>query len=213
MQSASTPQQSHRGLDTLLKTSRSMPLDLDIDRFCFLRHGQTDGNRYKFFQPATQPLNERGLAQARLAGETLARHPLKRIVASDMLRTVQTAEAVASATGLAVEPSALLRERNFGNLVGTSSLLIDWTCNPDNGESLEAFVLRVHQGLKENLNTLDTLVVGHGGTLYVLASVLGIDIADAPLTNATPLRFERDQDCWRIEPLQQPGAGEEAALS
>lgn len=189
-----------------------MPLNPGVDHFWFLRHGQTDGNRHKFFQPASQPLNERGILQARQAANAMRESRIARIIASDMARTLQTAAAVAETCQLEVHPSPLLRERNFGELVGSSSLVIDWTCNPRGGESLEAFVLRVRQGIDESLSENQTLLVAHGGTLYVLASVLGVDVAAASLANATPLGFYRQAGKWCIETLQ-PTGNEEITLS
>jgi broad specificity phosphatase PhoE len=212
MRATTSPRQSHLGLEQLLSTARSMPLNPKVDHFWFLRHGQTEGNRQKFFQPAIQPLNERGILQARQAANAMRESRIARIIASDMTRTLQTAAAIAETCQLEVTPSPLLRERNFGELVGSSSWVIDWTCNPKGGESLEAFVLRVRQGIDESLSENQTLLVAHGGTLYVLASVLGVDVAEASLANATPLGFYRQAGSWRIETLQ-PTGNEEATLS
>lgn len=213
MQNPPTPHQTHRGLDTLLQTARALPVTPGARRFRFLRHGQTDGNRYKFFQPATQPLNERGLSQARQAAQILQGQRVARIFASDMTRTLQTAEAVARVSGVPVEPIPRLRERNFGELVGSSSMLIDWTCRPRDGETLEAFVLRVREGVIETLAGDDALLVAHGGTLHVLSSVLGVEIETGMMANALPLLFEREGKGWRVEALRPEAGDEEIALS
>jgi len=47
------------------------------------------------------------------------------------------------------------------------------------------------------------LIVAHGGTLYVLAALLGVPVDLSVLGNAQPLRFERDGTKWRLKPLLQ----------
>jgi len=57
------------------------------------------------------------------------------------------------------------------------------------------------------------LVVAHGGTLYVLAALLGVSVHAGVLGNAQPLRFWRDGPIWGIEALQPPGDAASAALA
>ena len=45
------------------------------------------------------------------------------------------------------------------------------------------------------------LMVAHGGTLYVLAALLGVAVDMRVLGNAQPLRFERSGTTWRLQPL------------
>jgi hypothetical protein len=45
------------------------------------------------------------------------------------------------------------------------------------------------------------LVVAHGGTLYVLAALLGVPVDVAIMGNAQPLRFERSGPTWAVTPL------------
>ena len=75
-----------------------------------LRHGETDWNAEERAQGhADVPLNERGHAQARAAAAVMAGFGAARLWSSDLARAMQTAEHVAAATGLAVEPAARLR--------------------------------------------------------------------------------------------------------
>ena len=67
-----TPGYQHHGLDELFRMARATPLAPDCDSFHFIRHGETDGNDKRIFQPADIPLNARGLAQAEAASAALA---------------------------------------------------------------------------------------------------------------------------------------------
>lgn len=186
------------GLDEVQRLAAARPLQPRARRFIFLRHGETEGNARRVYQPAEIPLNPTGLAQARLAAEYLRAHPVGRICASDMLRAWQTAQAAAEIVGAPVIAEPRLRERWFGDLVGQSSLHLDWRNEPPNGESLRDFVVRTQAGLNDALNTEDsTLLVAHGGPLYVLVFSLGADLLEQHISNATPLLFEYEQGASR----------------
>jgi probable phosphoglycerate mutase len=83
-----------------------------------VRHGETDGNAQRILQTADVPLSARGVWQARRLAERLARLGVQQILASDLTRARETAQAIADRTGLAIELSPLLQERNFGELRG-----------------------------------------------------------------------------------------------
>ena len=64
-----------------------------------------------------------------------------------------------------------------------------------------AFVARTQAGFDAALDTdVSTLLVAHGGSLYVLVFSLGADLLEQHIANATPLLFEYEAqaDCWRI---------------
>src|SRR5262245_15065236 len=96
-------------------------------RFLFLRHGETQGNHLKIFQHAEIELNEAGLAQAAEAAAILAGCGAKRILASTMHRAWTTAQIVGKKLELTPIEEPGLRERWFGDLVGTSSAEMDWS--------------------------------------------------------------------------------------
>jgi len=113
-----------------------------------VRHGETDGNAARILQRANVPLNERGMRQT----EELARRLLARgfvhIVCSDLLRARMTAAPLAACSGVAIEESPLLQERNFGDLRGVP--YAELTENPfghdfvpPNGEDWPTFHARV----------------------------------------------------------------------
>lgn len=200
---------STRGLDKLLQFAGTLGADPACDRFVFLRHGQTARNALRIFQGPDEPLDATGEAQALRAAEILGREKFASIVCSDMRRAHQTAQTAAARHGIAPVTSAGLRERNFGELVGTSSRELDWTCNPAGGESLETFVTRTRAGLIEAWShPATTLIVAHGGIFYVLAGLLKVPVTTAYYGNALPLFFKRDGTGWRITPLDTAVAGE-----
>lgn len=189
------------GLDEVRRLAHKRPLKPRARRFIFLRHGETEGNARRIYQPADIPLNPAGQAQARRAAEYLREHAVERILASDMRRAWQTAEAAAEMVGAPVIAEPRLRERWFGDLVGTSSVDLDWRNEPPNGESLHEFVSRTQAGFNAALDTdAATLLVAHGGSLYVLVFSLGANLLEQHIANATPLLFEYEvqADCWRI---------------
>src|SRR5690606_11358257 len=95
-------------------------------------------------------------------------------------------------------------ERDFGELVGSSSADIDWDCAPQAGETLDEFAHRVHAGFQEALTQPGpVLLVAHGGILYVLAAALEVAVTPELLGNAHPLRFNREGSRWHATPLAQ----------
>jgi probable phosphoglycerate mutase len=84
-----------------------------------LRHGQTPMSVEKRYAGRTDiPLTEAGVAQAAAAAKRLASAGIDAIVASPLQRTVQTAEAVASVTGVPVTTDEGFRETDFGDWDG-----------------------------------------------------------------------------------------------
>ncbi|MFO1197640.1 MAG: histidine phosphatase family protein [Burkholderiaceae bacterium] len=113
-----------------------------------VRHGETPLNATRVLQPPDTPLSELGRAQARAVGERLARAGVTAIVSSDLARATMTAEPLAALTGLPIERTELLQERNFGALRGRpmDSLGFDPTemeHAPEGGESVPVFLERV----------------------------------------------------------------------
>jgi len=113
-----------------------------------IRHGETLGNASRTVQLPDNPLSPRGLAQAERLARHLEREGIAAIVSSDFARAAQTAERLARVTGLPVLHTALLQERNFGDLRGTlyDELGLDMFAPgyaPPNGETWEVFHARV----------------------------------------------------------------------
>ena len=199
------------GLQLLAELGAAQPLQPACDHFYFLRHGQTGRNAQRIFQAVDEPLSELGLQQAAQAAELLAGEPIRTIVCSDARRAFDTAHAVAARHGIVPQAQEGLRERHFGALIGTSSVHIDWACEPEGGETLAQFVTRKHAALGAALaQPAPVLVVAHGGTLYALAAMLGVPVDLSVLGNAQPLRFARNGTAWTIHPLLRQADGESA---
>jgi probable phosphoglycerate mutase len=122
-----------------------------------VRHGQSEWNAAGLMQGQTPhvPLTELGHAQAAAAAVELASLAPGALIASDLLRAVQTAEHCARATGLAVETTPALREQGYGELEGRPSRelldVVDWTdphWSARGGESLAELHGRVEAFLK-----------------------------------------------------------------
>ncbi len=156
-----------------------------------LRHGETALNAARVMQPAATPLSARGQAQARAVAQRLARRGgIAAIVSSDLPRAWLTAQAVAEALALPIRPSALLQERNFGELRGRpyDSLGFDplvMSEAPPGGESATAFVQRVQQAFGDMLRQHkgldgDLLVVTHGLLIRTLLAGPLLPRGDAP---------------------------------
>jgi len=166
-----------------------------------IRHGETALNAARVMQPAATPLSPLGLRQASAVARRLARLGPAAIVSSALPRALRTAEAIGAATGLPVATSALLQERNFGDLrglpydtLGFDPLAMD--AAPAGGESAAAFARRVGDAFEMLVALRATLpgplvVVTHGLLIRAILDTqvrleAGVDrparIANASLT-------------------------------
>ena len=153
----------------------------------FIRHGETPLNAARTLQPADTPLSTTGLAQAQSVAARLAVLGIARIVSSDLPRALQTTQAIAAATGAAIETTPLLQERNFGDLrgrrydeLGFDPLAMD--AAPPGGESVQAFRARVALAFAHVLHLRAGLpgplaVVTHG---LVIRTIIEHHLALAP---------------------------------
>ena len=83
------------------------------------RHGQTDWNVENRFQGHSDiPLNKVGEFQVNHAAQILAALKPVRIISSDLIRTKQTAQALADLVNVPVELNSKLRETNGGKWEG-----------------------------------------------------------------------------------------------
>jgi broad specificity phosphatase PhoE len=140
-----------------------------------VRHGETALNAARVLQPAATPLSDRGRAQAAAVAARLALTPVGAILSSDLPRALQTAEAIATACGRPIATSALLHERNFGDLrgraydtLGFDPLAMDQA--PPGGESTAEFARRVGEAFE----TIRAAVAGVSGDLVIVTHGLVI---------------------------------------
>lgn len=157
-----------------------------VTRVIAVRHGQTEWNAQSRIQGHTDiGLDTTGLRQARALGAALAGAGLDAIYASDMARALQTAQAVADRTGLAVAADAGLRERGFGIFEGLThaavaerwpELALRWrrrdpAFGPEGGEALADFYARAvacAERIAARHPGQTIALVAHGGVLDCL---------------------------------------------
>jgi broad specificity phosphatase PhoE len=158
----------------------------------YIRHGETDWNATGRFQGWRDiPLNERGRAQAKQAGEILRKrltrdgHDIKTLpfIASPLGRARETMELVRESLGMAREGYALderLREIGYGHWEGMTLSEMEathpdifaarvadkWEVAAPGGESYAALSTRV-QGWLDTIKG-EAVVVAHGGTMRAL---------------------------------------------
>lgn len=143
-----------------------------------VRHGETPLNVARTLQPADTPLSATGLAQAQAVARRLAAMQVAAILSSDLPRAMQTAQAIASATGAAVTPTPLLHERNFGDLRGKPYDSLGFNPltmaeAPPGGESADDFKRRVALAFEQMVQMRQGLagslaVVTHGLVIRML---------------------------------------------
>jgi broad specificity phosphatase PhoE len=133
-----------------------------------IRHGETTLNAARILQPADTPLSQHGLAQAAALGERLKTREVDAILSSDMVRAMQTAQAILAARAIAdvrsLKISHLLQERNLGDYRGQpyeviGCDLLDFKEAPPGGESLADFEARVAIAFEQVIALHQLLVV------------------------------------------------------
>lgn len=156
-------------------------------RVYLVRHAQTAWNVENRAQGHTDiPLDETGLWQAAQLGKAFRPKRVPRILSSDLMRSLQTAEAVAQSLGVTVETTTRLRERSFGEWEGLhfAELYAQYEAHgapetphheirPPGGESMVDVWARLDSVVEEIVSHEDDLlVVTHGGTVSLLLAKL-----------------------------------------
>ncbi|HWB21334.1 MAG TPA: histidine phosphatase family protein [Gaiellaceae bacterium] len=167
------------------------------------RHAETDWNRDRRWQGhADPPLNATGLEQAEELAERLAAEQLDAIYSSDLVRAVETAEAVARGRQLAVIRDSGLREIDVGEWSGlTTDEIRDrypeafarheaggdgWIEGEPHAE-MHARVVGAVTRIAEANPGGRVLCVLHGGTIRaLLAQAEGIDLGEWRRTRRGP---------------------------
>ncbi|GHF44871.1 broad specificity phosphatase PhoE [Deinococcus metalli] len=148
-----------------------------------VRHGATDWNGAGRWQGWTDtPLGAHGEEQARRLAARLASWSYDRVVSSDLIRAVRTAEL--SVPGAPITTDARLRELRFGKYegAGTNDVLHDpeyhdWQRDPWNlpapggGESMAEVGARLHTWAQE-LPDGRVIAFSHGAAIRALLCVL-----------------------------------------
>lgn len=157
-------------------------------RLYLARHGESTGNAQQLiFGRRDYPLTEQGRAQARALGRSLEGARIERVVASPLVRALETARI--ACPGDAIETDARLTEQFMGRWEGMTeaealadnaplwqAMLSDWTRDqaaPPGGESYAALRARVSYALGAILDRgANTLIVTHAGVLAALSELL-----------------------------------------
>lgn len=169
--------------------------------FYFIRHGQTDMNKYRIVtEDLDVPINEEGIIQARAAALLLKDRGIKVIVSSTMKRAKQTAEIINKELNVPIIYNDGLVEGNWGakpgdNLDKKHINQINWYKGHETKgiESLYKFQSRVHNTIKDIVNNYeDVLIVGHG--LYYINMVILLNGEYVGIKTATPLYLKPVED-------------------
>jgi probable phosphoglycerate mutase len=169
-----------------------------------VRHGEAEGNRHhRLIGWSEVGLTEAGHLQARLVADRLVRAPVRRVVSSDLRRTVETAAPLASALGIEPVLDPRFREIHNGEWTGLTPDEVSngwpdiWQSYVDGhdvdrpgGERWSDVRARVVGGLEELLASDGvTVVFSHGGPLVIAAAwasgiVLNGNVFKGPLASA-----------------------------
>jgi probable phosphoglycerate mutase len=190
-------------------------------RLIVVRHGETHWNLAARIQGhSDSALTAAGEAQAAAIARRLAGEKFDRLIASDLGRALQTAQAIAARTGHEITVDSRLRERNFGVAEGLTYGEID-VQYPDvfsrvretdpnyvipGGESRQQLYERVRnvfESLAREASGGCIAVVCHGGVLASLyRHVHGIPLPvphPIPIPNASYNALWYDDGRWREE--------------
>lgn len=161
-----------------------------------IRHGETSWNADGRFQGhRNTPLNDTGIAQARMVARELATYRIDVLYTSDLARAAQTAELIAAEHTAPLIADVRLREAFFGEWEGLTlpeinerwpEILTAWKedslrTRPPGGETLEQVQARVVEAVREMVDrhpNAHVAIVGHGGSLRaVIALALAADLS------------------------------------
>ena len=169
-----------------------------------VRHGETEFNRQRLILGrGPEPLNATGQAQALSAAVAVSRDTPFVLYSSPVVRTIQTAEAIASESSVDLTPMPGLEEIDAGDLEGLTGTHLQerypdvmrvWRSNPasammPNGESLGDVQERAWAAINDIAQRHDNdtvVVVTHNFPIQaILCKALGM-----PLNNFRQLRVD-----------------------
>ena len=173
--------------------------NLHPTRFFFLNHGETDWDRNgRFAGRINAPLNGRGLAQARRAGEMLRKVGIQTICTSPQDRALTTAEIVAAHIHAPIVTIEGLRDCCFGSLDGeiAGGWFEAWRhgATPDGAESIRKFLARGMRAMNAALERAGpVLIVGHPAIYVAFQRLAGLEEATLRPLASTPILHEPPQ--------------------
>ena len=163
-----------------------------------VRHGETDWNLAKRIQGSTDiPLNVTGRDQAATTGRLLARRDWDLIVSSPLVRASETAQIIASETGLSA-PLLIdaIQERQYGAAEGLDYRTIEERYPNDapvpgreTREEVAARVLPAIMELAEAHPDESIIVVSHGGVIRTILNLVDPDNVHGTIRNGSVHSF------------------------
>lgn len=181
-----------------------------------LRHGESQWNQENRFTGFTDiDLNEKGVAEATKAGQTLKHIAIDKVYTSTLKRAYRTAQIALSE--MEQKPPVIkhddLRERDYGDLTGLNKDEMrkkfgeeqvhiwrrSYDVRPPGGESLQDVVARVKPYYDTHILPdlqmgKNILLAAHGNTLRAMLIILGQNtpenINGAEIATGVPLIFE-----------------------
>ena len=194
------------GYDRIVEHASPLTFAPKRERFIFVRHGETEGNRNKIYQLPHTPLNDTGEGQAATAAKALATTRIGKLVASPMARAWRTASLIAAEHKMHPEVDGALSERFYVSLWDKPiEGAFNWDWDPDGCEPLKTFVHRAAQSvtrvLSDDTPDGETVIVAHGGILLVVCALTQATLEHSHRRNAVPLRFARENGAWTATPL------------
>lgn len=140
----------------------------------FVRHGQTAASTGDAISH-DDPLNQRGMNQAKEVAEQLKDISFDAIISSPLRRALQTAEAINAYHRLPITQDKRWRERDLTTYMSLEAwnkvFDFDNKAVLDGVETLSDFFLRVYAAiddLEQNYDSKTVLVVSHGGVHHAL---------------------------------------------
>ncbi|GAB4454289.1 MAG: alpha-ribazole phosphatase [Anaerolineae bacterium] len=191
-----------------------------------IRHGETDWNAQgRWMGHSIAALNDTGQAQARRVAARLAGAGLAALYASDTVRTLQTARAIAEATGLEIRPDPRLREMDVGVWQGHTRAEIE-TNDParyaarqrdplnmpiPGGESWLDLVARVREAfdaITAAHRGACVAIVAHGGPIKAILYLLDgapQTLLEPQVTNASITLLRGQPGAWTVAAFNDTG--------
>lgn len=180
--------------------------------FYFLRHGQTDYNKFRKAAEdgsSNTPLNEEGILQAHNAAKMFKDMGIDGIVSSPLIRAQQTAEIVAGYLNVPIIYCDDLQEVRVGVLGGIKRTpemrqqIIDWMAGKasiEGAQPIEEVKSNIAGAINQALSQYKfPLIVAHGRLYTVLRDITGNPYEKTD--NAVPLLFKppgESETSWSV---------------
>lgn len=142
-----------------------------MEKFFFLRHGQTDFNRDGLWTGSTDiPLNSTGEAEIDYLTTNVDGLNIRNIFTSPLRRAKKTTEIINRVFNATVIESENLCERSFGVLEGTEKTLNSRSLldSIDSVEKKSIFLMRINFFISSIELNEHTLIVSHSGVFKAL---------------------------------------------